>query len=89
MDRGARLPGGEGDDHARYIEAVIDVAEGKRHKALRVASIYLPNGNPVDTDKFAYKLEMAGAAERRTRRRCCDYEEPLVLGGDHNVGADR
>src|SRR5438132_1400933 len=44
-----RLPGGDGDDHARYIEAVVDVPEGKRFKALRVASIYLPNGNPVET----------------------------------------
>src|SRR4051794_38925915 len=33
MVEARRLPGGEGDDHARYIEAVIDVPEGKRHKA--------------------------------------------------------
>ena len=79
-----RLPGGDGDDHARYIEAVIDVPEGNRHKALRVASIYLPNGNPVDTDKFAYKLRWL---ERLTEhaQALLDYEEPLVLGGDYNV----
>src|SRR6478752_6935394 len=35
---------GEGDDHARYIEAVVS---GPR--PVRVASIYLPNGNPVAT----------------------------------------
>src|SRR6476659_7461934 len=44
--------GGDGDDHARYIEAVISGPE-----PVRVASIYLPNGNPVGTEKFAYKLE--------------------------------
>ena len=40
------------DDHARFIEAVVSTANG----ALRVASIYLPNGNPPDTDKYSYKI---------------------------------
>jgi exodeoxyribonuclease-3 len=79
-----RLPGGEGDDHARYIEAVIDVADGKRHKALRVASIYLPNGNPVETDKFAYKLRWLERLNAHARDLLA-FEEPLVLGGDYNV----
>src|SRR5687767_13696823 len=42
------LPGDPADEQARYIEAVID--------GVRVASIYLPNGNPIGTEKFAYKL---------------------------------
>src|SRR6185312_1871948 len=32
-EKRARLPGGEGDDHARYLEAVISTASG----AIRVA----------------------------------------------------
>ena len=48
------LPGDPSDEQARYIEAVI----GK----LRVASIYLPNGNPVATEKFSYKLAVARSA---------------------------
>jgi exodeoxyribonuclease-3 len=79
-----RLPGGEGDDHARYIEAVIDLPEGRRHKALRVASIYLPNGNPVDTEKFEYKLKWLERLNAHAEQ-LLDYEEPLVLGGDYNV----
>ncbi len=74
------LPGDDGDEQARYIEAVIPAGD----MVLRVASIYLPNGNPVDTDKFPYKLRWmerlkAHAAELLT------YEEPLVLAGDYNV----
>ena len=46
------LPGDDGDDHARYLEAVVS---GPR--PVRVASIYLPNGNPIGTDKFTYKLK--------------------------------
>ena len=84
MIEARRLPGGEGDDHARYIEAVIDVADGKRHKALRVASIYLPNGNPVDTDKFSYKLAWLERLNEHARN-LLELEEPLVLGGDYNV----
>ena len=45
------LPGDETDEQARYIEAVVDAP-----LPVRVASIYLPNGNPVGTDKFPYKL---------------------------------
>jgi exodeoxyribonuclease-3 len=39
------LPGDRADDHARFIEAVVSTASG----ALRIASIYLPNGNPPET----------------------------------------
>ncbi len=46
------LPGGDGDEQSRYIEAVVTAKD----EALRVASIYLPNGNPVDSEKFEYKL---------------------------------
>lgn len=80
------LPGDESDTQARYIEALVDApgpADGGR-QVLRVASIYLPNGNPVSSDKFAYKLAWldrlrAHAAELLT------LEEILVLGGDYNV----
>src|SRR4249920_4178211 len=47
-----RLPGDPADDHARFIEATISTKAG----ALRVASIYLPNGNPTGTDKYTYKI---------------------------------
>src|ERR1700752_3064781 len=47
-----RLPGDDADDHARFIEAVVSTNVG----AVRVASIYLPNGNPPDTEKYPYKL---------------------------------
>ena len=43
------LPGDPDDSHSRYIEAEID--------GLIVASIYLPNGNPIGTEKFDYKLQ--------------------------------
>ena len=74
------LPGDATDEQARYIEAIVSVRGG----ALRVASIYLPNGNPPETEKYPYKL----AWMERLRRHATEllsYEEPLVLAGDYNV----
>jgi len=75
-----RLPGDAEDDHARFIEAVVSTPGG----VVRVASIYLPNGNPTGTPKYDYKINWM--------KRLLDYsherlklEEPLVLGGDYNV----
>jgi len=51
---------------------------------VRVASIYLPNGNPIGTEKFAYKL---GWLERLNAhaRALLALEEPMALVGDYNV----
>ena len=69
------LPGDDSDGQARYIEA--DTC------GVRVASIYLPNGNPIGTEKFKYKL----AWMRRLNDRAAELlrtERPVVLGGDYN-----
>jgi exodeoxyribonuclease-3 len=75
-----RLPGDEEDDHARFLEAVVSTKAG----ALRVASIYLPNGNPPHTDKYAYKLKWMERLVKYAQERL-EFEEPLVLAGDYNV----
>ena len=74
------LPGDDGDIQARYVEAVVAHGNG----VVRVASIYLPNGNPVGTDKYAYKLAWIDRLLRHTRGLLA-LEEPLVLAGDYNV----
>jgi exodeoxyribonuclease-3 len=75
------LPGDDSDEQARFIEAVISSPAGG---SLRVASLYLPNGNPPDTDKYPYKLgwmeRLAAHAEQLLM-----LEEPFVLAGDYNV----
>ena len=70
------LPGDPEDEQARYLEAVTD--------GVRVISVYVPNGNPVDSEKFPYKL----AWLKRLRRRVTDLldtEDAFVIGGDYNV----
>jgi exodeoxyribonuclease III len=73
------LPGDDGDEHARYLEAVVS---GPR--PVRVASIYLPNGNPIATEKFDYKLRWMERLNAHARE-LLSYEEPLALVGDYNV----
>lgn len=70
------LPGDATDTQARYIEAFTG--------DVRVASIYLPNGNPVDSDKFAYKLAWMERLYGHVKSLLAS-EEPFVLGGDYNV----
>ena len=75
-ERRVGLPGDPDDVQSRYVEAEVN--------GVIVASIYLPNGNPVGTEKFAYKL---GWLERlRVHARDLLAEErPVVLAGDYNV----
>ena len=74
------LPGDPEDVQARFIEGVFSV-EGK---ALRVVSLYLPNGNPVDTEKFPYKLGWMDRLHDWAQERL-QLEEGLILAGDYNV----
>ncbi len=71
------LPGDGEEAQARYIEAVVG-------GTLRVASIYLPNGNPVDSEKFPYKLDWMERLRGQIASRLA-YEEVGVFGGDYNV----
>lgn len=83
-----RLSGDDADDHSRFIEGVFSVRDAKGHAtALRVVSLYLPNGNPVGTEKFTYKLDWMRRLERWAADRLA-LEEPLVLAGDYNVIAE-
>lgn len=74
------LPGADDDDQARYIEGTIVTKDG----AVRVASIYAPNGNPADSDKYPYKLKWMDRLIARAAKLLED-EEPLVLAGDYNI----
>jgi exodeoxyribonuclease-3 len=82
-----RLPGNPGDDQARYIEAVVVSPAAKRRRAraaMRVASIYLPNGNPTGSENFGYKVDCMMRLVRHARR-LAKSGEVVVLGGDYNV----
>lgn len=70
------LPGDDGDVQARYLEATV--------AGVRVAAIYLPNGNPAPGEKFDYKLAWMDRLNARARL-LLETEMPVVLAGDYNV----
>jgi exodeoxyribonuclease-3 len=71
--------GDGGDDvQSRFIVATI--------AGVRVASVYVPNGQAVGTDKYAYKL--AWLARLRRWLDAQDKSQPLALCGDWNVAPD-
>ena len=70
------LPGDPADEQARYLEATTF--------GLRVASIYLPNGNPIKTEKFSYKLAWMDRLHDHAHG-LLESERPVVLGGDYNI----
>jgi exodeoxyribonuclease-3 len=77
------LPGDPEDVQSRYIEATVSVASG----VIRVGGLYLPNGNPLGTEKFPYKLAWMARLEAHARERLL-LEEPFLLLGDYNVIPD-
>jgi exodeoxyribonuclease-3 len=70
------LPGDTKDEQARYIEGFTG--------GVRVASIYLPNGNPIGTEKFSYKLAWMERLYKHAKDLLAT-EDAVVLGGDYNV----
>ena len=70
------LAGEPEDDQARYLEAEVF--------GIRVAGIYLPNGNPQPGPKFDYKLRWMGRLAARMAAISAE-EVPAVVIGDYNV----
>ena len=74
------LAGDDEDVHARFLEGVVSLKRG----VLRIACLYLPNGNPPETEKYPYKLKWMARLLEYSKERL-KAEEPLVLAGDFNV----
>jgi exodeoxyribonuclease-3 len=70
------LLGDDTDSHARFLEAIVG--------GIRVVNIYLPNGNPINSDKFVYKLAWMDRLYRQMQAWLKD-ETPTLVGGDFNV----
>ena len=73
------LPGDDTDMQARWIEATVTAT-----RAVRVVSLYLPNGNPAPGPKYDYKLAWMARMQARAAALLA-AEEPAVLAGDYNV----
>jgi exodeoxyribonuclease III len=70
------LDGNAADTHARFLEVKIE--------GIRFANIYLPNGNPIGSEKFEYKLAWMDRLIEQLKI-WLDDGVPTVIGGDYNV----
>ena len=76
QETGRGLPGDDADAQSRYIEAMVD--------GIRIACLYLPNGNPAPGPKFDYKLAWFDRLIEHAAGLLASGE-PVVLAGDFNV----
>jgi len=82
---------GDENQQARYIEGVISVSG----KAIRIASIYVPNGGGdlmegealEESQKFIYKMKFFDALKAHFTN-LLTYDEIQVFGGDYNVAVE-
>ncbi len=73
------LAGDETDEQSRYIEALIEAPT-----PVRFVGIYMPNGNPIGTDKYAYKLRWLERLHARLKELLA-FEEITIVTGDYNI----
>ncbi len=73
------LEGDPGDQQARYIEATIE--------GMRLASVYVPNGTEVGSDKFAFKMAFFKRLTSRCRELLAERQS-FIIGGDYNVAPE-
>ena len=75
-DETFNLPSNEEDEQARWLEATI--------RNYRVCCLYLPNGNPIQTEKFFYKEKFMDRLYTRAKELISSEQKTIILG-DFNV----
>lgn len=83
-DVAIKMYDGTDDIQARYIEAVITISA---ERVLRVISVYVPNGAPLESEKFTYKLNFFDQLYERIQQ-LLKFQEILVIAGDFNVAPE-
>ncbi|MEM7046340.1 MAG: exodeoxyribonuclease III [Pseudomonadota bacterium] len=73
---GTCLPGDEADTQARYLDVVTD-----NHRAI---CVYVPNGNPKGSEKFAYKQAWTQRLYDHLKEQI-NHLDSMVIGGDFNI----
>ncbi len=70
------------DPNARFIETEIQLEKIKQR--IKLINIYLPNGNPIDTEKFDYKIQWMKMFNIYIKN-LKDNNVPIIIAGDFNV----
>ena len=65
---------------SRIITADVKV----KKKNITIINIYTPNGNPVDTEKYTYKLYWLDSLIKKIKS-MSKVNENIIIGGDFNI----
>ena len=68
---------------SRLISAKIKI----KNKDIEIINIYVPNGNPVDTEKYTYKLNWIDLFIKEIDRKLKNNDS-LIIAGDFNIIPD-
>ena len=55
-----------------------------KSKIIKLINIYVPNGNPIGTDKYDYKREWYDTFNRKIKETLVNNEN-IIIGGDFNI----
>ena len=77
-----KLPTFNEDVQSRFLETEIKI--NKIKKPIKLFCIYLPNGNPIETEKFDYKIKWMKKFNEYIIN-LYDKNNPIIIGGDFNV----
>ncbi len=66
----------EGDEQARFLDVEIN--------GIRMINVYCPNGNPVDSEKYPYKLNWTKKLIYHLNS-LFQKQIPFLIGGDFNI----
>ena len=70
------------DINSRFIETEINLKKIKQK--IKLINIYLPNGNPIDTEKFDYKITWMKKFNKYIQV-LRNQNIPIIISGDFNV----
>lgn len=70
------LPGDPADAPKRLISAVVE--------GIRFVSVYVPNGQALDSDQYPYKLDWLARLEAYLAAQGAP-DKPIVVSGDYNI----
>lgn len=78
----SKIPTFINDNQSRFLET--EIIHNKIKEKIKLFCIYLPNGNPIETEKFDYKIEWMKKFNIYIKN-LYDTNIPIIIGGDFNV----
>ena len=57
-------------------------------KTIKLINIYVPNGNPIETDKYTYKKNWLNLLIKQLKKTIANYNN-IIIGGDFNIIPDQ